>query len=305
VEGRNFDIRRHVLQFDDVMNKQRTVIYDERRRILEGGDLREQTLEFIQSAVERVVQSNCVMHGRVADVDYEGLIGEARRNFPIREVAPEQLAEKTVAEITELFFELVVRLYELKEIEIGRFVMKSVNPEVTEEELREKAAVAGAPHMREIERVITLKSMDENWIDHLNMLDHLRNGVSLRGYGQQDPVVVFATEAFDAFEDMKQQIQLDVIRKLFLIHLQAPEVERRSVYNVRGAGRAEPGMTDEHGKRVSEKRGAAKMGRNTKCYCGSGKKYKQCHLSIDNGNPPENWAEMYAKAYGEAPVEVA
>jgi preprotein translocase subunit SecA len=302
VEGRNFDIRRHVLQFDDVMNKQRTVIYDERRRILEGGDLRDQTLDFIRAAVERVVQGNSVAHGRIVDVDHEGLILEARRNFPLREIPPEQLESKTAAEITDMLFEMVVRLYELKEEEIGLFVLKQMHPEASTEELQANAAVAGAPHMREIERVITLKSIDENWIDHLNMLDHLRSGVSLRGYGQQDPVVVFAQEAFDAFEDMKQQIQLDVIRKLFLIHLHAPEVERKSVYNVRGAGRAEPGTVDEHGKRVSEKRGASKMGRNSKCYCGSGKKYKQCHLPIDNGNPPANWEELYFKAYGQVPV---
>jgi len=116
-------------------------------------------------------------------------------------------------------------------------------------------------------------------------------------------VVVFAQEAFDAFEDMKQQVQLDVIRKIFLVTIQTPETERRSAYNVRGAGRAEPGRTDEHGKRVSEKRAAGKLGRNTKCYCGSGKKYKQCHLPLDGGNPPANWEEMYLKAYGEAPVE--
>jgi len=301
VEGRNFDIRKHVLQFDDVMNKQRSVIYDERKRILAGGDLREQTLEFVRSAVERVVNNNTVSHGRVVEVDAERLTIEARLNFPIQEFTAEDLQDLSPVEITAMLEAKVINLYEQKEAEIGRFVLRQQYPEITPEELSANARAAGAPTMREIERVITLKSIDENWIDHLNMLDHLRSGVSLRGYGQQDPVVVFAQEAFAAFEDMKQQVQLDVIRKIFLVRFETPEIERKSAYNIRGAGRAEPGMTDEHGKRVSLRRAAPKLGRNTRCYCGSGKKYKQCHLPIDNGIPPGDWHEQYARAYGEEP----
>ena len=306
VEGRNFEARKHVLQFDDVMNKQRTVIYDERRRILEGGDLRDQTLGFIRSAVERVVNNNVVAHGRNVEVDYEALALEARQNFPMPTLEPEHFQGKTQAEMAELLYDMVFILYERKEEEIGRFILWQNNPEISEAELAARAREAGEPSMRELERVITLKSIDENWIDHLNMLDHLRSGVSLRGYGQQDPVVVFAQEAFDAFENMKEQVQLDVIRKLFMVRLQVQEpIERKSAYNIRGAGRAEPGMTDEMGKRVSERRLAEKLGRNMPCYCGSGKKYKKCHLPLDRGNPPEDWVEQYVKHYGEEPGEAA
>jgi preprotein translocase subunit SecA len=168
-------------------------------------------------------------------------------------------------------------------------------------ELASRAAAYGEPTLREYERVIMLRTIDEHWIDHLNMLDHLRSGVSLRGYGQQDPVVVYAQEAFDAFENMKETIQLDVIRKLFALQLKGPKIERTSAYNVRGAGRMQPGMVDERGKRISARKTAAKIGRNMKCYCGSGKKYKQCHYRIDEGNPPDDWEAQYEKAYGEAP----
>jgi preprotein translocase subunit SecA len=306
VEGRNFEARRHVLSYDDVMNKQRTVIYEERRRILEGGDLRDQTLDFLRSAVERVVKNNSVAHGRIVDVDYESLFIEARKSFPLSHVTPEQLEVLDQNELIDFLYENVLKLYYRKEEEIGRFIMRRNNPEISEQELAAHASEIGGPSMRELERVITLKSIDENWIDHLNMLDHLRSGVSLRGYGQQDPVVIYAQEAFDAFESMKEQVQLDVIRKLFMVRLEAPEqIERKSAYNIRGAGKAEAGLTNEQGKRVAEKRIAAKMGRNTPCYCGSGKKYKKCHLPLDGGNPPEDWIEQYVKHYGEQPSEAA
>jgi len=135
--------------------------------------------------------------------------------------------------------------------------------------------------------------------------------VALRGYGQQDPVVIYAQEAFAEFETLKEQIELDVVRKVFLVRVQEPErqvQQQRSAYNIRSMSQpSEPGgaaqqRTDETGKNVSEQRIAPKIGRNMKCYCGSGKKYKACHLPKDNGNPPSNWPEQYEKAYGEAPV---
>jgi preprotein translocase subunit SecA len=311
VEGRNFDSRKHVLQYDDVMNKQRTVIYDERRRILLGGDLREQTVRFLRSIVERAVKANTIGAGREATVDVTGLASELMQTFPLGIVDPETLRGMDPPEMTAHFQERVLKLYEKKEEEIGRVVLLNQNPGATDEELAAHAREAGSPHLREIERVITLRSIDESWIDHLNLLDHLRSGVSLRGYGQQDPVVIYAQEAFAEFETLKEQIELDVVRKIFLLRVQEPErqlqqQQQRSAYNIRGMSRpAEPGAqrTDETGKNVSEQRAAPKLGRNMKCYCGSGKKYKQCHLPQDGGNPPSNWQEQYERAYGEAPRE--
>jgi len=302
VEGRHFDIRKHVLQYDDVMNKQRSVIYEERRRILHGGDLREQTLDFLRDSVQSVVEANTIREGRQIEVDFEGVVVLAKQSFPLGELAPAEMEGKSPEEITETLEERVIGLYEGKDEEIGRVLLKLENPEISEEELAAQAAEEGGPKMRELERVITLRAIDEHWIDHLNMLDHLRSGVSLRGYGQQDPVVVFAQEAFDEFERFKDRIRLDVIRKVFLVHVAEPKIERTSAYNIKGAGRAMPGMVDARGKRIARIKVVPKLGRNMKCYCGSGKKYKKCHMQQDNGNPPENWPELYEKAYGEPPA---
>ncbi len=310
VEGRNFDIRKHTLQYDDVMNKQRQVIYAERRRILEGGSLKESVLEFIDSAVTKVVEDNSIRQGRDTSVDYEGLIEAARSSFPIGELTVEDFQGKLPDDIITMLKAKVHNLYDQKEVEIGRAVLLRMNPQMDPAQVELLAQEAGAKHMREIERVVTLKSIDESWIEHLNMLDHLRSGVSLRGYGQQDPVVVYAQEAFAAFDVLKEDIQLDVIRKMFLVRIEAPVVERKSAYNIQsqtaassgGGGQLVPGGTTESGQRVAVKV-APKLGRNAKCYCGSGKKYKQCHLPLDGGDAPDNWPELYEKAYGEsAPV---
>ncbi len=327
VEGRNFDIRKHVLQYDDVVNKQRMVIYDERKRILTGDDLREQTLGFIKNAVRLVVESATSGEGRNQVVDFEELLPELLRNFPISDLTPADLEGKSPEELRRFLEARVLALFEEKEREVGEAILKRFRPDMSEEDQKANAVEAGQLQMREIERVITLRSLDEGWIEHLNMLDHLRSGVGLRGYGQQDPVVVFAQEAFTEYQAFKDQLQLDVIRKCFLVRVDVPEPqEQRSAYNVKQAakpvatslgtsspapqgqfagGAAAPGGSTESGQRVAVQRTAPKIGRNTRCYCGSGKKYKQCHLPIDNDNPPEDWPEQFFKAYGHAPEEVA
>jgi preprotein translocase subunit SecA len=365
VEGRNFDARKNVLQYDDVMNKQRTVIYDERRRILLGGDLREQTLGFLREAVKRVVEDHTIRNGREFEIDYPALALEAMQSFPLGLLQPAELEGKHPDDLATWLEDKVLALYAHKETEAGLALLRlakvfaddlAARPqggqitvpqhlmwlmqilEITQEDVLQWAAKSaqlyadyeaakaegstalagleqtitqdyGAPFLREMERVITLRGIDENWIDHLNLLDHLRSGVSLRGYGQQDPVVVYAQEAFAEFERFKQQIQLDVVRKIFLVRVQEPEQQvqqvqqQRSAYNVRGMSQPGEGQrVDEAGKRVAEVRGAPKLGRNMKCYCGSGKKYKQCHLPQDGGSPPDNWPDLYRQAYGEVPV---
>jgi preprotein translocase subunit SecA len=129
--------------------------------------------------------------------------------------------------------------------------------------------------------------------------------------------VVFAQEAFAEYENFKAELQLDVVRKLFLVRVDVPEpAEQRSAYNVKGTrgpdagpqfagGAAAPGASREGGERVAVQRSAPKIGRNTRCYCGSNKKYKQCHLVIDNDSPPDDWPEQFYKAYGFAPPEAA
>jgi preprotein translocase subunit SecA len=167
-------------------------------------------------------------------------------------VDEERIHNKEPEEIREYLHELSVAFYELKEEEVG------------------------AEGMREIERVITLRTIDENWIDHLNILDHLREGVGLRGYAQVDPIVVYAQEAYEMFDALKERVGTEVITKLFRVAVRKnQDIERKSAFSIHGMGRgAEGGVSS--GKQTQVKRTLPKVGRNDPCPCGSGKKYKQC-----------------------------
>ncbi|OPX22948.1 MAG: preprotein translocase subunit SecA [Planctomycetales bacterium 4484_113] len=251
VEGRNFEIRRNVLQYDDVMNKQREVIYAERRKILHGENLREQVMKFLGEMVDALVSSYVLQSARQQyEIDREGILAELGKSVPVGTLTAGSLEGKTTEEIKELLRAHVVSAYEAKESEIG--------PDV----------------MREIERVITLRTIDENWIDHLNILDHLREGVGLRGYAQVDPVVVYAQEAFELFEALKTRIQSESVAKLLRVQVKQPPVERKSAYNIRGAYQA---TAPAGGAGGTVRRKRRKIGRNEPCWCGSGKKYKHCH----------------------------
>jgi preprotein translocase subunit SecA len=248
VEGRNFDIRKNVLQYDDVMNKQREVIYADRRNILAGTNLKEEILSFLDTAVRKLVQA-CVtqISSRHIEIDYEGLLEAAQSSFPLRDLTLESIEGKKEKELTDFLTERVHQEYEALEQRFGSEIM------------------------REVERVITLRVIDENWIDHLNVMDHLREGIGLRGYGQVDPLVVYAKEAFDLFTELQERIQSDVVRRLFLVQIAQPE-QRRSAYNIRGTSGGDGGEP-----RAPIKRATAKVGRNDPCPCGSGLKYKKCH----------------------------
>ena len=256
VEARNFEIRKSVLQYDDVMNKQREVIYSERRRILLGENMREQMLEFINEMVDDLVgQFVHETTKRQHEIDTDGMLQELGTKLPLMHVDAEKLHGKEVDEIEDYLRETVVAFYEEKEREAG--------PEV----------------MREVERVVTLRTIDENWIDHLNILDHLREGIGLRGYGQVDPIVVYAQEAFELFDALKNRIGSEVIQKIFRIAVQKEqEVERKSAYNIHGMSRGAEGGVGRPAQQQKGtlKRGQPKVGRNDPCPCGSGKKYKHC-----------------------------
>jgi len=257
VEARNFEIRKSVLQYDDVMNKQREVIYSERRRILLGENMREQMLEFIDEMVNGLIDQFVYETTRKQhEIDTESMLQELGTKLPLMHVDPERLHDKDVDEIRNYIRETIVAFYEEKEKEAG--------PEV----------------MREIERVVTLRTIDENWIDHLNILDHLREGIGLRGYGQVDPIVVYAQEAFELFDALKGRIGSEVIEKIFRLAVQKEhEVERKSAYNIHGMSRGAEGGAGRPGQRQQKgtlKRVQPKVGRNDPCPCGSGKKYKHC-----------------------------
>jgi preprotein translocase subunit SecA len=271
VEEHHFESRKHVLQYDDVMNKQREVIYGERRRILEGADLRETILGFLRTTVAGAVDVFCPVNNEQdepweLDELYEGL----SEYFPIaRYVEPEALEGKSREQLTDFLVEVVEQAYNDKEQEI--------------------ASVFGdVEGMREMERHFALRTINGKWMEHLASMDYLREGIFLRGYAQQDPLVVYQKEAFEMFDNMQHAIQDEIARTIFHVQLvqeppQRPEPPRKQ-YNdwedlTDGGGTARPAGTPLPSGNGSPKPsgGGKKLGRNDPCWCGSGRKYKQCH----------------------------
>ena len=248
VEGNNFGIRKHVLKYDDVMNKQREVIYGERRKVLEGEDLREHIGEMAKNLVKSNVEIYTRQSKNADDWDIEGLEHFATKQFGLEKGILSQL--------------------ELKSFDIE----KLVNMILEKAEIRYKAKEAefGEEKFREIERVILLQVVDRKWMDHIDSMDQLRQGIGLRAYGQQDPVMAYQKEGFDMFDEMTQSIWEDTVG--FLYHVENPDkVQRKRV--------AEPTSTNMNGQGGNNQtviNKEKKVGRNDPCPCGSGKKYKKC-----------------------------
>ncbi|NLV77131.1 MAG: preprotein translocase subunit SecA [Tissierellia bacterium] len=242
VEGNNFAIRKHVLQYDDVMNKQREVIYGERRRVLEGENLREHILGMLRSIIEKAVEMYTMESKYPEEWDIIGL-----ENYLSNIFLPKGILK--IEDIESLDKDsLVDRLYNIGE---ERYKLK-------EEEIGEET-------FREIERVILLQVVDSKWMDLIDAMDQLRQGIGLRAYGQEDPVRAYQIEGFDMFEEMNHSIQEDTLRYLF--NVQTPDkMERKRV--------AKPISTKNKPQQPIVK--GKKIGRNDPCPCGSGKKYKKC-----------------------------
>lgn len=242
VEGNNFSIRKHVLQYDDVMNKQREVIYGERRKVLEGEDLREHILGMVKNIIENAVEMYTMQSKYPEEWDMAGLENYLENIFlPKGALKIEDIESLDKEILTDKLYNIAEGSYELKEKEIG-------------EEM-----------FREIERVILLQVVDSKWMDHIDAMDQLRQGIGLRAYGQEDPVRAYQIEGFDMFDEMNHNIQLDTVRLLY--HVETPEkMERKRVAN--------PIATDRKPQKTIVK--GKKIGRNDPCPCGSGKKYKKC-----------------------------
>lgn len=244
VEGNNFGTRKNVLKYDDVMNKQREVIYGERRRVLEGENLR----DYIVSIIEEIIEKSLSVYTAEEDAEDWDLVGlEAYLNniIPLKDKLDIDIKTITRDELKEELTSHAKELYEEKEEEIG-----------------EEA-------MREVERVLLLRAVDTKWMDHIDSMDQLKQGIGLRAMGQEDPLRAYQMEGFDMFEEMIESIKEEVTRGLYNVRA-AERVEREQV--------AEPISlsTDENGvgKTVVNKEG--KVGRNDPCPCGSGQKYKKC-----------------------------
>jgi len=270
VEEYYFESRKHVLQYDDVMNKQREVIYSERRRILEGADLRETILGFLRQIIADSVEVFCPEGEMEKNWDYDGLYEGLEEYFPISFYATrEDLQSKSKVELQDYITELIEKAYVDKEQQLAE---ATEDPDV----------------MRDFERRVALEVINRKWMEHLAAMDYLREGINLRGYAQQDPLVVYQKEAFEMFEVMQHSIQDEIAKFMFHIQLvqesqefeeeEQPEPPKR--YNDwmsledGGGTQRPPGMPPP---RQDLRPPARKPGRNEPCWCGSGKKYKSCH----------------------------
>ncbi len=247
VEGNNFGIRKHVLKYDDVMNKQREVIYGERRRVLEGADLRDHIAEMAKNLVDANIEIFTRQTKLVEEWDLDGLEDFAANLFGLKKGIFHGIDKNSLTKekLSQIVMEKAEGLYKAKEDEFG------------------------GDKFREIERVILLQVVDRKWMDHIDAMDQLRQGIGLRAYGQQDPVMAYQKEGFDMFDAMNESIAEDTVK--FLYHVVHPEkVERKRV--------ADPTSTNLDNEPVNRTvvNKEKKIGRNDPCPCGSGKKYKKC-----------------------------
>lgn len=242
VESRNFDIRKHVLEYDDVMNKQREVIYAQRRKVLMGENMKDSVLEMIEKVVARTIDTYAGGSKYPEEWDLKSLLEKARTLFlPVHELTSEELAKLEDTEIRELFFEEALKGYEKREAELGE------------------------ENLRELERLVTLRIVDGKWMGHLDAMDQLRHGIGLRAYGQRDPLVEYKYEAYDMFNQMIEEIQEEIVRYVYHVTIVERPKERQDLVENRG---------DEEVKKTPAT--SNKVGRNDMCPCGSGKKYKKC-----------------------------
>jgi len=251
VESRNFQTRKNVLQYDDVMNTQREVIYKQRRQVLDGEDLQQSIQNMLHNTVASAIQGHMGEQKHMDAESFQEALVPFRRMF----LAPgdlkltnEELARHDVESLTELVLEKARTVYAKKEQEIG------------------------APLMRELERVLMLRVVDEFWMENIDAMAELRQGIGLRALGQNDPVVAYKQEGFEMFEEMIAAIQEETLRRLFLVQLKKnQDVKRERVARIT----AESAGGDGTVKKQPVKK-AAKIGRNEPCPCGSGLKWKKC-----------------------------
>ena len=247
IEGNNFGIRKNLLEYDQVMNDQREIIYKERRRVLDGENMRDAIFKMITDRVENCVDTCISSDIPKEEWDLNELNQLILSMIPMQAVTPEDVdSVKNNKELKHLLKERAVKLYEAKETEFPE-------PE----------------QFRELERVVLLKVIDRKWMDHIDDMDQLRQGIGLQSYGQRDPLVEYKMAGFDMFDEMTASIQEDTIRLLYHVKIEQ-KVEREQVAKVTGTNK------DESVTNTPKKRAAAKVYPNDPCPCGSGKKYKQC-----------------------------
>ena len=248
VESRNFQTRKNVLQYDDVMNTQREVIYKQRRQVLDGEDLQNSIQNMLHSMVEGAIQGHMGEQRHMTAQDFHEATAPFRTMFPLPQLSDQDLEQYDAQGLVELVSNTAREFYAQKEQEFG------------------------SPIMRELERVIMLRVVDEYWMDHIDAMTELRQGIGLRSYAQTDPVVAYKKEGYEMFEAMVAAIQEETLRRLFLVRLRKnEEVKRERVAKVTSESGADDGTVQ---KRPVKK--VIKIGRNDPCPCGSGLKWKKC-----------------------------
>ena len=246
IENNNFGIRKNLLEYDQVMNEQREIIYEERRQVLSGESMRDSIFKMITDIAENAVDISISDEADIDDWDFGELNTLLLPTIPLRPVNTGRVLKPKKNSLKQQLKEEAVKLYETKEAEFP-------NPEA----------------MREIERVILLKVIDRKWMDHIDDMDQLRQGVGLQAYGQRDPLVEYKLNGYEMFDEMTQNIKEETVRLLFHVRIEQ-KVEREQVAKVTGTNK------DDSLQKAPVKREAVKIYPNAPCPCGSGKKYKQC-----------------------------
>lgn len=250
VESRNFQSRKSVLEYDDVMNVQRKVIYEQRRKVLDGEDLKSSIESMISSGISSAVHAAMGERHHITAEEWHTVLASFDGVFLQKgefSFSEEELAHKQADELVQTLSDRAFDVYAKKEAELG------------------------APLMRELERVMMLRVVDEYWMEHIDAMSELRKGIVLRAYGQNDPVVEYKREGYDMFEEMIAAIQNETVRRVFLARVQNSSVKREKVARVTGENAGGDGTV----KKQPVKK-AQKTGPNEPCPCGSGKKYKKC-----------------------------
>lgn len=253
VEGKNFSIRKHVLQYDDVMNKQREIIYKERRNVLEGEDVHSEILDMIDKTIDRVLSYYIPEGSYPESWDLKALEERFVNIFhPDKKIEVGNVEDLTKESLKEIIKNEALRLYD------------------------EKEKLVGEERMRELERIILLQVVDSKWMDHIDAMDQLRQGIGLRAIGQEDPVRAYQIEGFEMFDEMIQSIQEETLNYIygFQVRIEAQPIERKQMVDLdkleqKGGSEAE----EEGPKQIKTDK---VVGRNDLCPCGSGKKYKKC-----------------------------
>jgi len=251
VEGHNFEIRKQLLEYDDVMNQQREVIYRQRREALRGEDLKDSIEAMIWEKAEEIGAATANENVAPEEWDFKALTDAVFKQFNLRmEIKPEAVEDLDREKLTQAIFDAAMTTY------------------------REKEAAVGEADFRQLERMVMLQTVDSLWKDHLLSMDHLKEGIGLRGYAQQNPLIVYKKEGFEMFQDMIDRVKEETLAILFRIQISEPEViddlskpkEQNFVFS----------HGDEAPRKQPQKRSEKKIGRNEPCPCGSGKKYKKC-----------------------------